>query len=212
MNRCLDIVAKVLSVVFYPLFIPTYGLILFCWAHAQHIAPQNSVWMGVAIAGTLILTCFLPISSIWIMMKRGEVKDLQIEDRQQRTMPYFYSFLGFVFWCYLLASILHAPLLLSFIAIGGTIAISLVMLINRFWKISAHLTGIGGLVGGIMTYCLGIGAIPTWSTIILWMLLSLVMMFARLRLDAHTPAQVCAGWLTGIACTFLPYCIYSYVA
>ena len=212
MNGFADIVAKSMSVILYPLFVPTYGMILFCWAHSLHIAPLNGVWIGVAIGGTFILTCVLPITSIWIMMKNGDVKDLQIEDRHQRTMPYLYSLLGFVFWSYLLTSILHAPLFLSFIAIGATIAIGLVMLINRFWKISAHLSGMGGLVGGIMTYCLGIGAVPTWNTIGLWLGLSWLLMYARLRLNAHTPAQVCTGWLLGMACTFLPYCIYNYVA
>ena len=72
-------------------------------------------------------------------------------------------------------------------------------------------TNMGGLVGGLLTYCLGIGAIPTWWMLSLWLVLSLALMFARLRLDAHTPAQVCAGWLTGMFCTFIPYCIYWYV-
>ena len=125
-------------------------------------------------------------------------------------MPYMYAFLGFGFWAYLLVKILHAPLYLGGIAVGAAIAIGLVTVINRRWKISAHLTGLGGLIGGIMSYCLGIGAIPTWGTWVLWLGLSWLLMAARLRLNAHTGTQVSAGWLLGIACTFLPYLILSY--
>lgn len=212
MRRIPDIIAKALSVILYPLFIPTYGMGLFCYAHGIHIAPLNDIWIAVAVLGTLVFTCVLPISAIAIMMKRGLVKDLQIADPKERTMPYIYSALGFAFWSYFLVSILHAPSFLSFSAIGGTAAIAIVAWINRRWKISAHLTGFGGLAGGVFAYCVGIGAIPTWGTIALWAGLSLLLMWARLRLDAHTPAQVTAGWLLGLTCTCIPYCIYSYVA
>lgn len=211
MSYFLDIAAKILSVVLYPLFIPTYGICLFCYAHSMHIAPLHWAWTLIAIPGTFILTCVLPLTSIWIMMKRGEVKDLYIDNPRERTMPYIYAALGFGFWSYLMASILHAPLFLSFIAIGATVAIGVVAVINRFWKISAHLTGLGGLVGGIVSYCVGIGVIPTWVTFCLWLGLSLLLMYARLRLNAHTPAQVCSGWLLGLCCTSFPYCIYAYV-
>lgn len=210
MNRILDIVAKVLSILFYPLFIPTYGVALFCYAYSLHADTLPWVWSLIAILGTLIFTCILPVTSIWILIRRGLVSSMQIDNARERTMPFFYTIVGFGFWCYLMISVLQAPLFMSFITIGATVAIGLVAVINHFWKISAHLTGFGGLFGGLMTYCLALGAIPTWGTLTLWLGLALLLMYARLRLNAHTPAQVCAGWLLGITCTFLPYCIYAY--
>lgn len=207
-----DIVSKMLSVVLYPLFVPTYGMVLFCIAFAHHVRPLPVVWYAVAILGTFILTCVLPITSIWILIRQGRVADLQIADASQRTMPFLYSIMGFGFWSYLLISVLHAPLFLGLVSVGATVAIGLVALINRRWKISAHLTGLGGLFGGMMSYCLGIGALPTYGTLVVWFGLSLLLMYARVYLDAHTPAQVCAGWLLGMTCTFLPYFLYSYGA
>lgn len=212
MSSVLNILAKALSILLYPLFIPTYGIALFCYAYHTQVAPLMPVWTAVAIVGTFVLTCVLPMTAIWILIRRGAVKDMQIENAGERTMPYLYAALGFAFWSYLIVSILGAPIYLDFIAIGATVAIALVALINRRWKISAHLSGLGGLTGGLLTYCLGIGAFPTWGTWCLWLGLSLILMFARLRLNAHTSAQVCAGWLLGIACTFIPYGIYCYVA
>ena len=208
----MNIVSKALSVLLYPLFVPTYGVALFCYAYSTHVLPLPAIWTLVAILGTLLLTCILPITAIWILMRKGKVTDLQIENAGERTMPFVYTIMGFAFWCYLLISVLHAPLFLSFIAVGATMALGLVAFINLRWKISAHLTGFGGLLGGLMTYCLGICAVPTWGTMSLWFALSLALMYARLSLQAHTPAQVCAGWLLGMSCTFLPYCIFVYVA
>lgn len=212
MNRSLDIIAKTLSVILYPLFVPTYGVTLFCLAHALHMGtPLPLVWTLIAIIGTLLLTCVLPVTAIWILMRRGFVTDMQIADSRERTMPYLYTIMGFGFWAYLMIAILKAPLYLSSISVGAVVAITLVALINRRWKISAHLTGFGGLVGGILCYCLGIGGVPSWTMLIVLIALSWILMWARLYLDAHTPAQVCTGWLFGIACTFIPYCLISYV-
>lgn len=210
MNRLLNILAKIMSVVFYPLFVPTYGIVLFCYA-SNRLTPLHPVWVTVAILFTLLLTCILPISAIWMMMKRGVVKDLYIENSDERTLPYICALIGFAAWSYLLWNKLNAPVCLNWISTGATLAICLVALINRRWKISAHLTGFGGLVGGVLSYCLSTGAVPTWGAICLWFGLSLMLMGARLRLNAHTPEQVSAGWLLGLTCTFLPYGIYSYV-
>lgn len=211
MRDILNIIAKTLSVVLYPLFVPTYGIILFCLARALHAGtPLPMIWSLVAIIGTFLLTCVLPVTAIWILMRKGSVTNMQIENARERTMPYLYTIMGFVFWAYLIISVLKAPLYLSCIAVGAVVAISLVALINHWWKISAHLTGFGGLVGGILCYCLGIGGFPSWALLIGLLSVSWVLMWARLYLDAHSPAQVCTGWLLGIACTFIPYYVITY--
>lgn len=211
MNAVFDIIAKILSLVFYPLFVPTYGIALFCYAWSvQSLQPIPLVWSVLAVSGTLVFTCVLPISTIWIMMQRGKVKDMQIADPRERTMPYVYAVCGFVFWSYLMIAILKAPLFLGLVCVGATVAIGIVALINRRWKISAHLTGIGGLFGGMMSYFLGVGHVPSWVILSLCLLVSLLLMCSRVHLKAHTNAQVCAGWLLGLACTFLPYWFVFY--
>lgn len=211
MNQALHIVSKTLSILLYPLFIPTYGIALFCY-EIMRLTPMPLVWSLVQIIGTLMLTCILPITAIWILIRRGVVTDLQMEDGGERTMPYIYSAFGFGCWSYLMIAIVHAPLCIAYTTIGGTIAIGLIAIINRWWKISAHLTGLGGLVGGIMSYYLGLGTMPSWGLMACLFLLSLALMYARVGVGAHTSAQVSAGWLLGIAATFLPYCIYEHAA
>ena len=212
MNYIINQISKALSVILYPLFVPTYGIALFCYAYSTQVSPLANIWILIAIIGTLLLTGILPISAIWILIRHGMVSSLQIENSSERTMPYIYTICGFCFWCYLIIAVLKAPLYIALASIGATIAITLVAIINHWWKISAHLTGFGGLLGGLMSYCLGIGAIPTTWLLFVWFGLSLILMCARLRLNAHTPAQVATGWLLGIICTFMPYCIYSYAA
>ena len=158
-----------------------------------------------------MLTCVIPLLSILLLIKQGKVTDMQIENASERTWPYIYAATGFALWAYLLIRILHAPLSLNLIGIGATVALILVAIINRRWKISAHLTGIGGLVGGALTYYVSVGVVPSWWALSAWLGVSLILMYARLYLRAHTVTQVVAGWLLGLTCTALPYCMIAYV-
>lgn len=211
MKSILNIIAKALSVALYPLFIPTYGMVFFCYAYStpEHRLPL--VWILVAIIGTLLLTCVLPASAIWSLIRKGKVSDMQIFNARERTYPYVYTALGFGFWAYLLIEILNVPFYIGLVAAGATAAIGIVAIINHWWKISAHLTSLGGLLGGVLCFCLGSGIVPSWAMMGSWLAGTLLLMWARLYLNAHTPAQVTAGWLLGLSCTFLPYAIIDYV-
>ena len=104
---------------------------------------------------------------------------------------------------------MHLPHIWLFIAIGATIALAIVMLINHWWKISAHLTGMGGLLGGICSMALFYTMLPS-ALIISVLIISLLLMYARLYTNAHTPMQVVSGYLLGILCTFIPNLIIYY--
>ena len=43
------------------------------------------------------------------------------------------------------------------------------------------------------------------------MVLALLLMYARIYLNAHTPLQVIAGFLLGLVLTLVPNCLLSYV-
>ena len=107
-------------------------------------------------------------------------------------------------------SALRVPTYLLLTAIGATVALILVTIINRWWKISAHLSSLGGLIGGVMSFCLCTGIMPSMWLVICMFVVVLLLMYARLYLDAHTPLQVVCGLLLGLLMTFIPNLIYCY--
>jgi len=199
--------AKALSVLFYPLLIPTYGMALYCLIMAEFLPVRYSVTVCLA---TLFFTCFIPVSLILFMWWKKQIPDLYINNAKQRTTPYLYSILGFGFWTWFVIRTMHAPLFLQYVSVGATAALVAVTFINLKWKISAHLTGLGGLLGGICCFAY---ATQTWPIgfIIATLLLSLLLMFARIEQQAHTPEQVVAGYLLGLATTTIPYFCIHYV-
>lgn len=195
--------SQVLSVLLHPCLIPTYGMIFYmCMMHLRH--PQlPSVYIALSIAGTFVLTALIPILLIVLLWRRKVITSPELTEAQQRTTPYLYTAICFGFWSYFVLGTMRMPQVWFYIAIGATVALLAVTLINRWWKISAHLTAMGGLLGGICSLGLYYAVLPLWP-IIGVLLLSLLVMYARLLLDAHTPLQVIAGYLLGILCTFTP--------
>lgn len=203
MQQIFNILSKAFSILLYPLFMPTYGMGLYMLAmhHRTPNLPNAYIW--VAIVGTLVITALIPIVLLLILWKRGNISSLHIDNAKERTTPYVYSLICYGFWCYFVGVTLHMPLVWLVVAIGSTCALLAVTIINRWWKISAHLTGMGGLLGGICSLALYYSALPT-TLIIITLTISLLLMYARIYMNAHTPAQVVAGYLLGILFTFIP--------
>ena len=114
-----------------------------------------------------------------------------------------------MFWIYFLISYVQLPLLLITISLCVIITLIAVTIINRTWKISAHLTGIGGLLGGICTYAFYAENVP-YLLMFIVLMLALFLMYARLYLKAHTPLQVVGGFLLGLLCVLLPNLLLIY--
>lgn len=193
--RGLKLAANILSDVFSPLLVPTYGMIL-----AVTLTQLCMLGAGVrltACLGIAFITAVLPMTFIFILMRTGRVSDASISDPRERTAPYIASIV-----CYLGAAAyvfaIHAPLWLIVFFIGAALTSAIAMLITHWWKISAHTGGIGGLTGIIFWLA--------WRDMLLtdgmmWVsaaaLLTGLLGSARLILNRHTLGQVAAGAALG---------------
>jgi membrane-associated phospholipid phosphatase len=194
----------IISFVFQPLLMPTYGMILLLNLDVFDLLPL--IWKLVAVIGTLLFTGLLPAVPILLMMKRGEVHDLFISRREERTMPYLFSFLAYIFWTLFMWRGLSFPMFIVGAGVGTAISILIITFINLKWKISAHLSGIGGLAGGVFGVCYRLAYNPFWFFILVLFLAALVAL-SRIGLKAHTPGQTLAGFTVGFISVFIP-CFY----
>jgi len=192
---------NIVSFVFQPLLMPTYGMAMLINVDVFDVIPF--IWRLIAIVGTFIFTGLMPATPILLMLRKGEVSDLFISKREQRTMPYLFSFLSYVFWTLFLLRVLKLPMFMVAIGIGTTLSILIITLINLKWKISAHLSGIGGLAGGIFGVCYRMAYNPVWLFVLI-LAISALVAIARMELKAHTPFQTLAGFTLGFLTVFIP--------
>lgn len=192
---------KIISYVFQPLLMPLFGIILLLRLPVFMFFPTG--YHIIAIVGTLLFTGILPAVPVLLMMRKGQIKDMFISRREERTMPYLFSMLAYVFWVLFLLRTLHFPMSLLVFAIGCVVSIFAMVFINLKWKISAHATGVGGLAGGIFGVCYQMGINPVWL-FVLAIVVSGLVMISRVYLKAHTLGQVLAGFLLGFILVFVP--------
>jgi len=119
---------KIISLIFQPLLMPTFGMILMM--NMDVFSPMPLRWRLIAIIGTFIFTGLLPALPIWLMMKRGEVNDLFISKREERTMPYLFSFMAYVFWALFMWRTLQFPIFIVAMGMGSAVSIFIIVFIN----------------------------------------------------------------------------------
>lgn len=192
---------KIISLVFQPLLMPMYAMILLMNMDIFTALPM--LWRWVAVIGTLLFTGILPAVPILLMMKRGEVNDLFISKKEERTMPYLFSFMAYVFWALFMWRTLQFPMFIVAMGMGSAVSILVCVFINLQWKISAHGAGMGGFCAAVFGVCYRTAINPVWLfTLIL--IISALVALARLELKAHTPGQVLAGFAVGFVLVFTP--------
>ncbi len=187
---------KTISYLFQPLLMPVFGIILLMQIPAFQV--MGSSYRTLAIVGTFLFTGLLPALPILLMMRRGQVRDLFISRREERTMPYLFAFLAYIFWVIFLSSTLQFPPELVAVGVGTLLSLISLVFINLKWKISAHAAGVGGFVGSIVAVSWLMSINPV-GLIIASLVISGLVAVSRIYLKAHTPAQVIGGFTLGVS-------------
>ena len=194
-NRMIAGVANFLSTVLSPLLMPTYGVFLVLWVSVLCILPY-----GTRVAVLLIctgITCILPLIFLSVLRHFKLVKNLHVDIREQRLIPYLFTVLCYAVAAYYLYYC-HSPQWFVMFMVGSAIAVLLMALINLKWKVSAHMAGIGGIVA--LVYQLHVQGLSAFD--LLWLLCFIIIVAgalgsARLALRRHTLWQVLAGVVVG---------------
>ncbi|MDD5571701.1 MAG: hypothetical protein PHD97_11190 [Bacteroidales bacterium] len=190
-------VAKVISYLFHPLLMPTVCLFLALYINSYISFTLKPEGKSIIILMVFILTFLLPSVIILFLIKRGVVKNIEMDNLQDRILPYLITAV-FYYTSYRILKNFNLPYIIRNIFLGATMSVIIALLINIKWKISAHMVGIGGLTGFIIVLSQHTG-INLNLYLIISVLLSGLIGFSRLKLNAHNPSQVYTGFLAGLS-------------
>ncbi len=189
--------ANLLSVVINPLMAPTFLfiLLLFYFPGLETLTSQEEKLHAI---GLIFLSTFLfSFLLIFMLYKMKLIARVTLENQKDRTIPQIFLLLVYVAITIYLVRRLGMKDGLTLSMLASTITIAGITLINRYWKISTHASGVSG-VFAIITVLYwryppeGFGAIYLAIS-----LLTLGVCASRLYLKVHTPMQVVIGFLLG---------------
>jgi len=189
--------ARILSYALHPLFMPllTLWLALQLDLHLSYFLPAELRWLMLGMVA--LMTIAFPLTGTLLLIRAGTVSSLFMPERRERIAPYCMTLLYYGMTVYLLSKSALHPVGLAML-IGAFIALALTTLVTLRWKISAHMVGIGGCLGALLALNVlhGLDLLLPIAAVIL---LAGALGTARLLVSDHSPMQVFAGFLLGLA-------------
>lgn len=192
--------ARIISILFHPFVIPLYAVLMLLYGNTFISIFPARVKLYIIIA-TVMCTMVLPAVLISLASKLGMISSLSLDSRKDRAVPMLILAICYVLCSYTLSS--HLVLqIINQVILGGLIAMGVCFVVTLFWKISLHMTAIGGLVGLMISVnLLRLGYMP--FTLSLLFFAAGLLGSSRLYLGKHNVWQVLAGFLTGFITMFL---------
>ena len=193
--------AKFVSGVLHPLCMPllTLGLLLATDGYLAHRLGLFSYLFVLLLINTLA-----PALSMFILKKRGVISDWDIRMRHERPWP-FLLVLAYYLMAYVLvvsSTAVEVPLFYQNVLLSLVVAIASAWVVTWKAKISMHMLAQGGIMGVYLHVAM---TNQMWSlgSVSLLLLGAGLVGWSRLHLSAHTPGQVYAGYVLGVATVWI---------
>ena len=196
---------QLISILLHPMFMPLLALhlTLLVLPSLAFTISQNLVLIyGILVFSTMVL----PLVSIFWLMRKEKVSSLEMSNHKERSLPLFKTVIWMSFGYYLLQNLLFYTPILKAELLGAIIIILIAAIISKFWKISLHLLGVGGVVGVFIALQIIHGNFL--YLLILFIMLSGLLGVARIKQKAHNYAQVYAGFLVGLSVELITLLVY----
>ncbi|MBY0425340.1 MAG: hypothetical protein K2Q22_06865 [Cytophagales bacterium] len=203
------ILAHFISIVFIPLFVPTYiyAIVLFLFPTLViNISTEGKLYFLLYISGC---TALVPVVGVISMYKLGIISEWSMNKRSDRTIPQVFTILVYSIVCYLLTFQLKVANILAIAMIVTTLSVLIITVVTLFWKISAHSAGISGIIGMVAALQLRYPEETTLYVLIGSIFMTGCVMSARMLLKVHTPLQVLFGFLLGLSLSF--FSVYFFI-
>ena len=192
--------SKILSFVFHPVLMPTYAILLllyFSKVFSQFMPIEQKTHL---INLTLIFTLLLPLLGVFLLKKLKIVSSIYMENQKERKWPLLIAISSYYLLFRMFEFLYIHPIIIKLV-LGAMLILFLAVIISNFWKISLHMLGIGGVFGAFLAFQYLFGG--KLFLIILLLLCSGLVAYARINENAHTLKQVYLGFLVGACAEFL---------
>ena len=191
-------VARITSIVFTPFSIPFLAfLVLFLFSYLR-IMPI--LYKGIVLGIVYCFTILTPTITIFLFRKINGFARQELSERKKRYVPILLTIISYVF-CLLMMRKLNIPWYMTGI-IFVSLVISIIILVNLKWKLSEHMAGMGGIIGGLVSF----SALFSYNPVVwlcLFILIAGILGSARIVLGHHTLGEVLSGFVVGLVCSFL---------
>jgi membrane-associated phospholipid phosphatase len=187
-----------ISIVFHPLMMPTFAFLII-----NAILPDLISPLGWIMLPFLFITTFLiPIFGVSILKYSGTISSLTLEKREERFLPFLFVTIFYTITTVMFVLKIEVNGTVSLMLMATTLLIFILMLVSFFYKISIHAAGMSGVAGFLTVLTINHPESQMIAALLVCIILSGIVMSARLYLNLHTPNEILMGSAIGIAICF----------
>ena len=200
--RLSTFLAKIVSYVFHPLFIPTYVFIYLLKQFPYEFAGITEWQLKMKIFSVFWMTAFFPAFAVFLLWRLKFSDSIFLRTQKERIIPYFIC-MFFYWWMYYLSrTFTDQPSVLKFFYFGIFTATVIGVFINNYIKISLHGIAMGGALAAIILFAFIYHSTTGYSITGILLLTGLVCT-ARFLVSDHTTLEVYSGVILGIVCQLI---------
>ena len=186
-------VARVTSIVFTPFSIPFLAF--------SYLRIMPILYKGIVLGIVYCFTILTPTITIFLFRKINGFARQELSERKKRYVPILLTIISYVF-CLLMMRKLNIPWYMTGIIFVSLVISIICILVNLKWKLSEHMAGMGGIIGGLVSF----SALFSYNPVVwlcLFILIAGILGSARIVLGHHTLGEVLSGFVVGLVCSFL---------
>jgi hypothetical protein len=202
----LRLIAKVVSYVFHPLFIPLYISAYLIYIHPYLFAAYDEKQKFLRLLSVFLITAFFPAITVFLLWRLQFAESIYLRTQKERIIPFVASIIYF-FWAFWVAKNLEGtPPPMVFFFLGTFLSTSAGLMANNYFKISLHGLGVGGAMA-FMILLATVTTEPMGSVISITTLITGLVCTSRLIVSDHTPGEVYWGLIIGGISQFVAFYI-----
>lgn len=186
--------SKLISIILHPIFMPILALYL-SLRQVPSIGFAITNYQNYIYLVLIFSTVILPLISIFFLIKSGKVSSLEMSNHKERSVPLFRTALWMGLGYYTIENILVFSPIIKAELIGAISIILIASIISKYWKVSLHMLGIGGLFGILISLNILFGGME--EIMVLTLLLAGVLGISRINEKAHSYMQIYVGFIVG---------------
>ena len=187
-------ISRLISIILHPIFIPIISFYL-----SIKLVPNLDFtianYQNYILLILVICTVMLPVLCMLFLIKFDIISSLEMKEKHERPIPLLLTGGCLILSLKLTEKLLAFTSVLKKELVGAIIIILLASIISKFWKISLHMLGVGGLIGVLVSLQYLYGGLS--SMIIYFMLIAGITAMARIYLKAHNHSQIYVGFIVG---------------
>ena len=198
--------AKIVSYIIHPIFIPTYFFVYLIWQFPYGFAGITEWQLKMRLFGVFWLTAFFPSFAVFLLWRLKFSDSIFLRTQKERIVPYIIT-MFFYWWMYYLSrNFTDQPEVLKFFFMGIFIATVAGLILNNYFKISMHAMGVGGFATAFVLTSFFYETANGLPVSIALVITGLVCT-ARIVVSDHSLKEIYAGLFVGIACQLIAYLV-----